>query len=58
MAQAVATERYRSYEELAQRDGSRFHPAAEAVSQELVIDLSDSGAGPGRQTDNGLRKGD
>jgi hypothetical protein len=58
MAQTVATERYRSYEELAQRDGSRFHPAAEAVSQELVVDLSDSGAGLGRHTDNGLRKGD
>jgi pyruvate-ferredoxin/flavodoxin oxidoreductase len=28
MAQAVATERYRSYEEFARRDGSRFHPAA------------------------------
>ena len=36
MAQTVATERYRSYEELAQRDGSRFHPAAEAVGQKLI----------------------
>jgi pyruvate-ferredoxin/flavodoxin oxidoreductase len=35
MAQAVATERYRSYEELAQRDGSRFHPPAEGVAREL-----------------------
>jgi pyruvate-ferredoxin/flavodoxin oxidoreductase len=57
MAQTVATERYRSYEELAQRDGSRFHPAAEAVSQKLVVDLSDSGTGLGRPTDQGLRKG-
>jgi pyruvate-ferredoxin/flavodoxin oxidoreductase len=31
MAQIVANERYRAYEELAQRDGSRFHPAGEAV---------------------------
>jgi pyruvate-ferredoxin/flavodoxin oxidoreductase len=58
MAQTVATERYRSYEELAQRDGSRFHPAAETVSQELVVDLSDSGTGLGRRTGNELRKGD
>jgi pyruvate-ferredoxin/flavodoxin oxidoreductase len=36
IAQTVATERYRSYEELAQRDGSRFHPAAEAVDQKLI----------------------
>ncbi len=35
MAQAVATERYRSYEEFARRDGSRFHPAAEAVRCEV-----------------------
>ena len=58
MAQTVATERYRSYEELAQRDGSRFHPAAEAVAQELVVGLPDSGNGPGRRTGNELRKGD
>jgi len=58
MAQTVATERYRSYEELAQRDGSRFHPAAETVSQESVVDLSDSGTGLGRRTGNELRKGD
>jgi pyruvate-ferredoxin/flavodoxin oxidoreductase len=45
MAQTVAAERYRSYEELAQRDGSRFHPAAEAVAQELAVGLPDSGNG-------------
>jgi pyruvate-ferredoxin/flavodoxin oxidoreductase len=33
MAQAVANERYRSYEEMARRDGSRFHPAAEKVAR-------------------------
>jgi pyruvate-ferredoxin/flavodoxin oxidoreductase len=44
MAQAVATERYRGYEELARRDGSRFHPAAEAVDPELQVDLPDGGA--------------
>jgi pyruvate-ferredoxin/flavodoxin oxidoreductase len=33
MAQAVATERYRKYEELARTDGSRFHPATESVSE-------------------------
>jgi pyruvate-ferredoxin/flavodoxin oxidoreductase len=33
MAQAVATERYRSYEALARTDGSRFHPAAEAIDR-------------------------
>lgn len=38
MAQAVATERYRKYEELARQDGSRFHPAAESVREELVLD--------------------
>jgi pyruvate-ferredoxin/flavodoxin oxidoreductase len=38
MAQAVATERYREYEELAQRDGSRFHPAADAVGHALLND--------------------
>jgi hypothetical protein len=58
MAQTVAVERYCSYEELAQRDGSRFHPAAEAVSQELVVNLSDSGTGLGRGTGNDLPKGD
>ena len=39
MAQDVATERYRSYEEFARRDGSRFHPAAEAVRREMGADL-------------------
>jgi hypothetical protein len=58
MAQTVATERYRSYEELAQRDGSRFHPAAEAVSQELAFGSSDGGIGLGRPNGNELRKGD
>ena len=29
MAQVVATERYRKYEELARTDGSRFHPATD-----------------------------
>jgi hypothetical protein len=28
MAQAAVTEKYRQYEELASRDGSRFHPDA------------------------------
>ncbi|MGD0432763.1 MAG: hypothetical protein ABSA58_16890, partial [Acetobacteraceae bacterium] len=28
MAQAAVTEKYRQYEELARRDGSRFHPDA------------------------------
>jgi pyruvate-ferredoxin/flavodoxin oxidoreductase len=31
MAQAVVTEKYRQYEDLAARDGSRFHPNAEDV---------------------------
>jgi pyruvate-ferredoxin/flavodoxin oxidoreductase len=35
MAQKVATERYRSYEALARTDGSRFHPASEAIDREL-----------------------
>jgi pyruvate-ferredoxin/flavodoxin oxidoreductase len=42
MAQHVAAERYRSYEELAQRDGSRFHPAGEAVSKAPATGPSDS----------------
>jgi pyruvate-ferredoxin/flavodoxin oxidoreductase len=42
MAQAVAAERYRSYEEFARRDGSRFHPAAEAVRQEPAPDLPEA----------------
>jgi pyruvate-ferredoxin/flavodoxin oxidoreductase len=58
MAQTVATERYRAYEELAQRDGSRFHPAAEAVAQESLVGSSDGGTGLGRRTGNELRKGD
>jgi pyruvate-ferredoxin/flavodoxin oxidoreductase len=39
MAQAVATERYRKYEELARQDGSRFHPAAESVSEACVVSV-------------------
>ena len=38
MAQAVAQERYRRYEELARTDGSRFHPAAEAVNEDFIDD--------------------
>jgi len=33
LAQAVATERYRKYEELAAIDGSRFHPDGEAIQE-------------------------
>jgi len=36
MAQVVATERYRKYEELARTDGSRFHPATESVSEARI----------------------
>jgi hypothetical protein len=36
MAQVVATERYRKYEELARIDGSRFHPATESVSEACI----------------------
>jgi pyruvate-ferredoxin/flavodoxin oxidoreductase len=36
MAQVVATERYRKYEELARTDGSRFHPATESVSEACI----------------------
>jgi pyruvate-ferredoxin/flavodoxin oxidoreductase len=43
MAQAVATERYRSYEEFARRDGSRFHPAAEAIDRESLVDQAEDG---------------
>jgi len=57
MAQAVATERYRSYEELALRDGSRFHPAAEAVGRELVVGLSDSETDLGRRMESESQKG-
>ena len=32
MAQAVVTEKYRQYEDLAARDGSRFHPNADDVN--------------------------
>src|SRR6516164_7837870 len=32
MAQAVVTEKYRQYEDLAARDGSRFHPNADDVA--------------------------
>jgi pyruvate-ferredoxin/flavodoxin oxidoreductase len=32
MAQAVVTEKYRQYEDLAARDGSRFHPNADDVT--------------------------
>ena len=31
MAQAVVTEKYRQYEDLAARDGSRFHPNADDI---------------------------
>jgi len=34
MAQAAVTEKYRQYEELASRDGSRFHPDARRRSRE------------------------
>ncbi len=33
MAQAVVTEKYRQYEDLAARDGSRFHPNADDITQ-------------------------
>jgi pyruvate-ferredoxin/flavodoxin oxidoreductase len=33
MAQAAVTEKYRQYEDLAQRDGSHFHPAADRLSK-------------------------
>jgi pyruvate-ferredoxin/flavodoxin oxidoreductase len=33
MAQAVVTEKYRQYEDLAARDGSRFHPNADDVGR-------------------------
>jgi hypothetical protein len=40
MAQAVATERYRKYEELARQDGSRFHPAAGSVDEACVVTVN------------------
>jgi pyruvate-ferredoxin/flavodoxin oxidoreductase len=52
MAQAVATERYRSYEEFARRDGSRFHPAAESVEHEAIGD-NDEAADHGGHSANG-----
>jgi pyruvate-ferredoxin/flavodoxin oxidoreductase len=33
MAQSVVTEKYHQYEDLAGREGTRFHPAAEKVGQ-------------------------
>jgi pyruvate-ferredoxin/flavodoxin oxidoreductase len=33
MAQAVVTEKYHQYEDLAARDGSRFHPNADDVAR-------------------------
>ena len=33
MAQAAVTEKYRQYEDLARRDGSHFHPAADRLSK-------------------------
>ena len=36
MAQVIATERYRKYEELARTDGSHFHPATESVSEACI----------------------
>jgi len=33
MAQAVVTEKYRQYEALAAREGSRFHPNADDVGR-------------------------
>ena len=33
MAQAAVTEKYRQYEELASRDGSRFHPDIQRPSR-------------------------
>jgi hypothetical protein len=33
MAQAVVTEKYRQYEDLAAREGSRFHPNADDVGR-------------------------
>jgi pyruvate-ferredoxin/flavodoxin oxidoreductase len=44
MAQAVATERYRHYEELARLDGSRFHPASETVKDRMTVDLPNADA--------------
>jgi pyruvate-ferredoxin/flavodoxin oxidoreductase len=34
MAQEVVTQKYHQYENLARRDGTRFHPAAEKVGHE------------------------
>jgi hypothetical protein len=57
MAQAVATERYRKYEELARQDGSRFHPAAGSVDEACalggVAGFAESGS-----TSNGAAVGD
>jgi pyruvate-ferredoxin/flavodoxin oxidoreductase len=36
MAQAAVTEKYRQYEELASRDGSRFHPDVRPQAREPV----------------------
>jgi hypothetical protein len=36
MAQAAVTEKYRQYEELASRDGSRFHPDVWTQAREPV----------------------
>jgi pyruvate-ferredoxin/flavodoxin oxidoreductase len=40
MAQAAVTEKYRQYEELASRDGSRFHPDVRPQTQERVSPAS------------------
>jgi pyruvate-ferredoxin/flavodoxin oxidoreductase len=36
-AQAAVNEKYRQYEELASRDGSRFHPDIQPEPQEAVL---------------------
>jgi len=56
MAQAVATERYRSYEEFARRDGSRFHPAAESVDKELLVDEPEADERPATNGADPFRK--
>jgi pyruvate-ferredoxin/flavodoxin oxidoreductase len=42
MAQAAVTEKYRQYEELARRDGSRFHPDARVAGAQSLSPKTDA----------------
>jgi pyruvate-ferredoxin/flavodoxin oxidoreductase len=48
-AQAAVTEKYRQYEELASRDGSRFHPDAQEPARDAMSPATLLKADVGRQ---------